>query len=1106
MSNQTTIGELAINLQLKLEGIEKGIETAKKKLQEIEKQNESLKNSNSSLDASFIAMSASIVASLFKIKGAIDDCVSTYNDYTSANVGLRSILNGQGKDFKEAQGFIQEYISDGLIPLNNAVTAYKNLALRGYNDEQIKKTMINLKNAAAFGRQSTLEYGYAVQSATEGLKNFNPVLVDNAGVTKNMSVMYDEYAAKIGTTAAKLTDEQKILAEVNGITEETKYQMGDAAKYAETYAGEQARLSAEILQTKNAIGESLIPVMQTVNSMFSGIVLGLRDIAENNKSGTAAFITFSVTILAVTLAVIGLKKANEKLAISTTIATIATKGFTVALKGIFTTLAANPIGLVILAISSLAAGIVQLTYESNENAEATARVRAEQELYNQVMDKSVEVTDENIDTVKEMIAELEGYKNAILKAEEAYKSLNSTTDTAIEKAYKLITAADDISAAFASAGIAKNVFGIDSMEKLEDSIESCKKEEEKYNQIKEVSNNIDLESARNKKKEAAQAVETAKEYQRLFNIYKTGQKGTEEYEKAVETLSKAFPEAVSATGILDKEMQAFIENSASNAEVSWSNAQLTIDEKIQAIEQTIANCSPEVDPNGTFRASLAEKIGVPADEVIGKLQGLITLFDTLKGADSSRIGGVSVPKTTTRTGSSSYSNKALDNYKKEIAHKKALDQISLQQEIQMYETALRKYAKTTDEKRELREKIYELNKELAQKEKEILEQQTEDYEAYIQEQKNLRGSAYDVIQQTNDYNKIIQMHKNYLNQIMKDERLSLDERKEIYREELQTIRDYEQQKRDLRVEQIDNTVSQLSNAITKQLEEMQEKDKELIDKNIEAVEKWKEARINAINEEYDARIEAIEKELQALDKAEQQKSRDEEDAEYERKKKRLEDLVTYEHDAVTKANYQKELDKLIAEYQKTLDQRALEDKKEALNAQKELLKEEQDSKVQAIEDEADKQKEIYDKQLDDLEKYYEEQMNIAQETAENMLLNMEQNQDKILNLLQSYGNAYETTGQSLGEKLAQGINEGLASKIENIIARIQNSIDAGIEAQIAKMASSVYRYEAGANKPQTTSVNIYQTNNIEQNPEMPSETYRKLNNVSQKLAEEFAGM
>lgn len=1106
MSNQTTIGELAINLQIKLEGLEKGIETAKKKFQEIEKQNESLKNSNSGLDASFIAMSASIVASLFKIKGAIDDCVSTYNDYTSANVGLRSILSGQGKDFKEAQSFIQEYISDGLIPLNNAVTAYKNLALRGYNDEQIKKTMINLKNAAAFGRQSTLEYGYAVQSATEGLKNFNPVLVDNAGVTKNMSVMYDEYAAKIGTTAAKLTDEQKILAEVNGITEETKYQMGDAAKYAETYAGQQARLSAEVLQTKNAIGESLIPVMQTINSIFGGIVSGLRDIAENNKSGTAAFITFSVTILATTLAVIGLKKANEKLAISTTIATIATKGFTVALKGIFATLAANPIGLVILAISSLVAGIVQLTYENNENAEATARVRAEQELYNQVMNKSVEVTDENIENVKEMTTKLEGYKSAIINAKEAVADLNSNTNTEIEKAYKLITKTDDVVAGMVSALEMSSKFKINSMDTLEDSIESCKKEEEKYNQIKEVSNNIDLESARNKKKEAAQAVETAKEYQRLFNIYKTGQRGTEEYEKAVETLSKAFPEAVSATGVLSDEMQNFITEMASNAEISLNDAQNNIQQTINNINATIANCSPEIDPNGTFKASIAEKIGVPADEVIGKLQNVLILFEYLKGTSTDKMGGVSVPKTTTRTGSSSYSNKALDNYKKEIAHKKALDQISLQQEIQMYETALRKYAKTTDEKRELREKIYELNKELAQKEKELLEQQTEDYENYIQEQKNLRGSAYDVTQQTQDYNKIIQMHKNYLNQIMKDERLSLDERKELYREELQTIRDYEQQKRDLRVEHIDNTVSQLTNAITKQLEEMQEKDKELIDKNIEIVEKWKEARINAINEEYDARIEAIEKELQALDKAEQQKSRDEEDAEYEKKKKRLEDLVAYEHDAVTKANYQKELDKLIAEYQKTIDQRALEDKKEALNAQKELLKEEQDNKTQAIEDEVDKQKEIYDKQLNDLEKYYEEQMNKAQETAENMLLNMEQNQDKILNLLQSYGNAYEITGQSLGEKLAQGINEGIASKIENIIARIQNSIDAGIEAQIAKMASSVYRYEAGANKPQTTSVSTTQNIYIEQNPEMPSETYRKLRNINEQLAADLAGM
>ena len=38
----------------------------------------------------------------------------------------------------------------------------------------------------------------------------------------------------------------------------------------------------------------------------------------------------------------------------------------------------------------------------------------------------------------------------------------------------------------------------------------------------------------------------------------------------------------------------------------------------------------------------------------------------------------------------------------------------------------------------------------------MLTQQTEDYEAYMQQQKNIRGAAYDITEQTRDYNQIIQ--------------------------------------------------------------------------------------------------------------------------------------------------------------------------------------------------------------------------------------------------------------------------------------------------------------------------------------------------------------
>lgn len=204
------------------------------------------------------------VAAAFSVRAVVNfgkQCVSVANETQNAWRGLSSIINGQGKSFSEAQAFIQEYVSDGLVPLNNAVTAYKNLTARGYNQEQVASVMNALKNSATYGRQASYTLGDAVQSATEGLKNENSILVDNAGVTKNVAKMWDEYARSIGTTANKLTQEQKIQAEVNGILKETQWQMGDAANYTSTFSGRVARLSATFTSLKSSVGDMIISVI-----------------------------------------------------------------------------------------------------------------------------------------------------------------------------------------------------------------------------------------------------------------------------------------------------------------------------------------------------------------------------------------------------------------------------------------------------------------------------------------------------------------------------------------------------------------------------------------------------------------------------------------------------------------------------------------------------------------------------------------------------------------------------------------------------------------------------------------------------------------------------
>ncbi len=183
---------------------------------------------------------------------------------SSALIGLQSIVEGTGNSFAVAQKFIDEFVSDGLIPAQNAITAYKNLLARGYNVEQIEQTLIALKDAASFGRQASLTMGQAVQSATEGLKNENSILVDNAGVTKNVSKMWQEYAASIGTTVNNLTQAQKIQAEVNGIMEESRFQVGDAAKLAGTYAGQVSALGVSFLNLKIAVGNVIIPILAQI--------------------------------------------------------------------------------------------------------------------------------------------------------------------------------------------------------------------------------------------------------------------------------------------------------------------------------------------------------------------------------------------------------------------------------------------------------------------------------------------------------------------------------------------------------------------------------------------------------------------------------------------------------------------------------------------------------------------------------------------------------------------------------------------------------------------------------------------------------------------------
>lgn len=243
------------------------------------------KTISSSLDGvkAMLGKIAIAAGAAFSVKQVINfgkATVSTANQTKNAWQGLESIMSGQGRSYAQATKWIQSYVSDGLIPLQNAVTAYKNLAVRGYDDSQIQSVLTALKDSAAYGRQASYSMGEAVQTATEGLKNENSILVDNAGVTKNVAKMWEDYAKSIGTSSSKLTQAQKIQAEVNGIMTETRFQTGDAAKVANSFSGQLSRLSFNFNELKVAVGGMLTTVLQPIVTYLNAALVKITAFAK----------------------------------------------------------------------------------------------------------------------------------------------------------------------------------------------------------------------------------------------------------------------------------------------------------------------------------------------------------------------------------------------------------------------------------------------------------------------------------------------------------------------------------------------------------------------------------------------------------------------------------------------------------------------------------------------------------------------------------------------------------------------------------------------------------------------------------------------------------
>ncbi|HNX63136.1 MAG TPA: hypothetical protein PKN45_10890, partial [Candidatus Limiplasma sp.] len=269
----------------------------------------------------FVAVAAAAKTAFDGITSSVTNGISAIQQYQAAMIGLNSVAQGKGIGEAELQAATGKVV-DAFFDASSAATAFKNLLTRGFSLDQATNAILRLKDSAAFGRQSSLGFAQSIVSATEGLRNENSILVDNAGVTKNVAKMWEEYAKARGVATTSLTQAQKVEAEYQGIMQETTLQVGDFSKMTNTLAGAQANAAQQSLLASQSFGDAMTPLVGAGEQVKTGLLTALRETVETFPALAAGATTAAASFTGLVAVMAALKTAIDLIGKSSVITSL----------------------------------------------------------------------------------------------------------------------------------------------------------------------------------------------------------------------------------------------------------------------------------------------------------------------------------------------------------------------------------------------------------------------------------------------------------------------------------------------------------------------------------------------------------------------------------------------------------------------------------------------------------------------------------------------------------------------------------------------------------------------------------------------------------------
>jgi hypothetical protein len=198
---------------------------------------------------------------------------------------LSIISTNLGISISDVTKATKELASDGVLSINGATQAVKNLLSTGASLKIVTETINVLKDAALANGRDFFTAEENITSFTQGLKEGRSQVTDNIGVMTNLSVV-----------AKKYKDIIKEVGYANGILigfmKEAAMYEGTRAKLMQTLAGRMMFLKTAVLELKISLGTVLQPVMENILGLFEVWTKKIKEFSDTNKFKISEYVDY----------------------------------------------------------------------------------------------------------------------------------------------------------------------------------------------------------------------------------------------------------------------------------------------------------------------------------------------------------------------------------------------------------------------------------------------------------------------------------------------------------------------------------------------------------------------------------------------------------------------------------------------------------------------------------------------------------------------------------------------------------------------------------------------------------------------------------------------